>query len=125
MGRHRKAASLALATAVIGVVLSPMKRVIELEDKLGLGWSFQVRDLVKPPLPPSNVVIVNADGSDRLALPSKVTQWPRAIHGQLVDRLVAALMAQGLDTELLFAALAKTGMRLSEKDIKSRSSTHG
>ncbi|GAB3497694.1 hypothetical protein GCM10027399_21970 [Curvibacter fontanus] len=44
---------------------------------------------------------------------------------KLVDRLVADLMAQGLDTELLFAALAKTGMRLSEKDIKDRSSTHG
>lgn len=44
---------------------------------------------------------------------------------KLVDRLVADLMAQDLDTELLFAALAKTGMRLSEEDIKDRSSTHG
>ncbi|MEQ1771862.1 MAG: hypothetical protein ABL879_18720, partial [Devosia sp.] len=44
---------------------------------------------------------------------------------KLVDRLVADLMAQGLDTELLLAALAKTGMRLSEIDTKDRSSTHG
>ena len=68
MGRHRKAASLALATAVIGVVLSPIDFVKKLEDELGLGWSFQVRDLVMRPLPPSDVVIVNVDGSGRLAL---------------------------------------------------------
>ncbi len=44
---------------------------------------------------------------------------------QLVDKLLADLMAQGLSTELLLAALAKTGMRLSEKDTTDRSPTHG
>ncbi|MBK0392117.1 ATP-binding protein [Ramlibacter algicola] len=44
---------------------------------------------------------------------------------ELVDKLVADLTSQGLRTELLLAALAKTGMRLSEKDINDRSSTHG
>lgn len=44
---------------------------------------------------------------------------------KLVDKLVADLMAQGLGTELLLAALAKTGMRLSEKDTTKRNATHG
>lgn len=44
---------------------------------------------------------------------------------ELVDKLVADLTARGMRTELLLAALAKTGMRLSEKDTHERSSTHG
>ena len=90
MGRHRKAALLAFATALAGVLLSVFEFVRDLEATLGLGWSFHVRDLVKRPQPPANVVIVNADGSGSLALPAAVTEWRREIHAQLVDRLVAA-----------------------------------
>jgi hypothetical protein len=44
---------------------------------------------------------------------------------QLVDRIVADRRTQGMPTDLLFAALAKTGMRLSEEDHPKRSSAHG
>lgn len=44
---------------------------------------------------------------------------------KLVDKLVTDLTANGMHTDLLLAALAKTGMRLSENDTKDRSSTHG
>lgn len=44
---------------------------------------------------------------------------------KLVDKLVEDLMANGMDTDLLLAALAKTGMRLTEKDTKKRSAAHG
>jgi hypothetical protein len=44
---------------------------------------------------------------------------------ELVDKLVADLTSQGMRTDLLLAALAKTGMRLSERDVNERSSNHG
>lgn len=44
---------------------------------------------------------------------------------KLVDKLVADLRANGMETDLLLAALAKTGMRLSEQDAAERSSNHG
>jgi hypothetical protein len=44
---------------------------------------------------------------------------------KLVEKLVADLRANGMETDLLLAALAKTGMRLSEKDAAERGSNHG
>jgi len=44
---------------------------------------------------------------------------------QLVEKLIANLKSQGMGTDLLLAALAKTGMRLSEEDTPTRSSVNG
>lgn len=44
---------------------------------------------------------------------------------KMADKLVADLRAEGMDVDLMLAALANAGMRLTEEDKSNRSSTHG
>jgi hypothetical protein len=44
---------------------------------------------------------------------------------KMADKLVADLRAEGLDVEMMLAALANAGMRLTEEDKPNRSSPHG
>lgn len=44
---------------------------------------------------------------------------------EMVDKLILDLKAHGLGMDLMLAALAKTGMRLTEEDTESRSPSHG
>jgi hypothetical protein len=50
-------------------------------------------------------------------------------HRQAVDsmaeRLAATLLAEGHSTEILLAALAKAGMRLTVEDDAKKEKTHG
>ncbi len=60
-----------------------------LEEDLGLSWLFQLRG-ARPA--PKDVVLVSIDqhSSRSLDLPNKPRKWPRALHGELVDKLTRA-----------------------------------
>jgi adenylate cyclase len=87
MRRHIMAASIALATAVAGLLFTAVPPVSELEDSLGLRWLFQRRGHIPPP---PNVIVVDIDDATaaRLGLPPTLRNWPRSTHGRLLDRLV-------------------------------------
>ena len=57
-----------------------------LEEEIGLPWLFQLRGEIPAP---ADVVVVSIDqySSNKLALPNKPRKWPRALHGDLVDKL--------------------------------------
>jgi hypothetical protein len=43
----------------------------------------------------------------------------------MADKLITELRAEGLGVEMMLAALANAGMRLTEEDNPKRSSIHG
>jgi adenylate cyclase len=87
MSRRWKAALVGFVVAAIGVAAAAIPSVSALEDSVALRWLFLVRGPVSPP---AQVTIVSIDEgtSARLGLPAAVRDWPRSIHGELVDRLV-------------------------------------
>lgn len=86
MPRWFKATLVGAATSLIGVglVLTPLGA--KFEQRTGLTWMFKIRGAVEPP---SDVAIVAMDGrtGERLNLPKLPRDWPRSIHGTVVDRL--------------------------------------
>jgi adenylate cyclase len=76
-----------LAIGVGGALLAVIPGGIALEENVGLGWLFQIRGPVEPP---PDVVVVGLDrrSAETLGLASRPHQWPRAVHGRLVDSLV-------------------------------------
>jgi adenylate cyclase len=88
-GRLRRTVLLGLAVGALGVALSIIPSVLELEEQAGLAWLFDVRG---PLAPPSDVAVVSIDGesAEALGLTSHVDRWPRALHADLIDRLSAA-----------------------------------
>ena len=87
MRRAVRGLLLGLATGLIGslLVLSPYG--IGFERNVGLDWLFSVRGSIDPP---SGTVVVAIDGltGSKLGLPALPREWPRSIHGDLVDALV-------------------------------------
>lgn len=71
-----------------------------LEEDIGLAWLFKLRGAIPPP---AEVVVVSIDQSSSraLALPNKPRKWPRALHGELVDRL-HALGATAIAFDIIF-----------------------
>ena len=89
MTRPAKAVMLGLGTGILGILLSLLPFVLELEENAGLDWLFTTRGSRTPP---ADVVIVSIDrhSSDILGLPEEPENWPRAVHARLVERLVTA-----------------------------------
>jgi adenylate cyclase len=87
MSRSWKAALVGLAVAAIGVAAAAIPSISALEDSIALRWLFLARGRVAPP-PQVAIVSIDEGTSARLSLPARVRDWPRSIHGELVDRLV-------------------------------------
>ncbi len=87
MSRVRWAATIGVATGIVGLVFSAVPTLAALEDSVGLPSLFFIRGGIQPP---QRVAVVSIDeaAATRLGLPASVRDWPRSTHAALVDRLV-------------------------------------
>jgi adenylate cyclase len=87
MSRVRKAGILGVVIGLLGILLGLSAIGTTFERSVGLSWLFGIRGETPPP---DEVVIVAIDSrtGGRLGLPDLPREWPRSIHGQLVDALV-------------------------------------
>ena len=79
-------AGLFVALVGVGLAMSPLGT--GLEQRVGLSWLFDRRGPVEPPAEVA-VVAMDSRTGDQLGLPALPRDWPRSIHAQLVDALVA------------------------------------
>lgn len=84
-----KAATAALFTALIGCAWAVSSPGLSIERSIGLDWLFKMRGTMEPP---HGIIIVGINGrtGSALNLPRAPHHWPRTVHAELVDRLVAA-----------------------------------
>ena len=85
--RLLKAIILGLAIGVLGMLLSPFRFALNLEENTGLGLLFKLRG-VQQPSGEVVVVSIEKESSDFLNLPNNPDKWPRSLHARLVDNLV-------------------------------------
>jgi len=85
--RLSKAITLGLAIGLLGLLLSPFRFALNLEENTGLGLLFKLRGVRQPP---DEVVVVSIEkeSSDNLNLPNNPDKWPRSLHARLVDNLI-------------------------------------
>ncbi|NOY38778.1 MAG: adenylate/guanylate cyclase domain-containing protein [Nitrospirae bacterium] len=87
MSKLLKSVVLGLVVGLLGIILSLSSFGHELEENLGLGLLFKLRGKRDAP---SDVIVVNIDraSSDRMNLPKRPVEWPRALHARLIDNLL-------------------------------------
>ncbi len=87
MRRAVKGLLLGMVIGLIGSLLSLSPYGTVFERSVGLDWLFKTRGEINPP---SGVVVIAIDGTTgvRLDIPELPRDWPRSIHGELVDALV-------------------------------------
>jgi serine phosphatase RsbU (regulator of sigma subunit)/CHASE2 domain-containing sensor protein len=87
MSRLFKAIILGFLIGIVGVLISPFRFALDIEENAGLDLLFKLRG-VRPP--PSDVVVVSIDkeSSEILSLPNNPDKWPRSLHARLIENLV-------------------------------------
>ena len=88
MPRLFKAIILGLVIGLVGLLLSPFRFALNLEENTGLGLLFKLRG-VQQPSDKVVVVSIEKESSDKLNLPNNPDKWPRSLHARLVDNLVS------------------------------------
>jgi serine phosphatase RsbU (regulator of sigma subunit) len=87
MSRLVKAIILGFLIGVVGLLISPFRFVLELEENTGLGLLFKLRGA--RPAPFDVIVIsIEKESSEYLDLPNNPDKWPRSLHARLIDNLV-------------------------------------
>ena len=87
MRRAVKGLLLGMMIGLIGSLLGLSPYGTVFERSVGLDWLFNTRGEISPP---PGVVVIAIDGTTgvRLDIPELPRDWPRSIHGELVDALV-------------------------------------
>ncbi|MGD9269260.1 MAG: hypothetical protein PVH70_17625, partial [Desulfobacterales bacterium] len=84
MSRLVKAIILGFLIGVVGLLISPLRFVLELEENTGLGLLFKLRGA--RPAPFDVIVIsIEKESSEYLDLPNNPDKWPRSLHARLID----------------------------------------
>lgn len=85
--RWWKGLAVGVVTGLSGGVLALTPLGHDFEKDVGLAWLFNIRGALVPP-PEVAVIAINERASAQLGLPPLPRDWPRSIHGRLVDNLV-------------------------------------
>ncbi|MDX2457074.1 MAG: adenylate/guanylate cyclase domain-containing protein [Gammaproteobacteria bacterium] len=87
MRRLVKGLIFGILTGLVGVILGLTPLGVDFEKRVGLDWLFKVRGSIEPP-PEVAVVAINERDIAGLGLPRLPRDWPRSIHGELIEKLV-------------------------------------
>ena len=87
MRRWMKGLIFGIVTGLVGVILALTPLGTDFEKHIGLDWLFEVRGAIEPP-PEVAVVAINERDIAGLGLPKLPRDWPRSIHGELIEKLV-------------------------------------
>jgi adenylate cyclase len=87
MRKLRRGLMFGVLTGLIGAVFGLTPLGEDFEKNIGLDWLFQVRGPIAPP-PEVAVVAINERDIEGLGLPELPRDWPRSIHGRLIENLV-------------------------------------
>ena len=87
MSRLFKAIILGFLIGIAGLLISPFRFALDLEENAGLGLLFKLRG-TRPA--PSDVVIISIEreSSENLGLPNNPDKWPRSLHARLIENLI-------------------------------------
>ena len=82
-----KAVFLGFLIGTVGLLISPFRFALNIEENAGLGLLFKLRG-ARPA--PADVVVVSIDkeSSEHLNLPNNPDKWPRSLHARLTENLV-------------------------------------
>lgn len=86
MRRWLKGLGVGLFTASVGILLGLTSLGASFEQSVGLAWLFNFRGIIQAPREVAVVAIDDQTGG-HLGLSKLPREWPRSVHGRLVDNL--------------------------------------
>jgi adenylate cyclase len=87
MSRLSKAVWMGIIIGITGVIASPFRFTLGIEEDAGLGLLFKLRGAGKAPQE-AVVVSIDSESSESLNLPDNPDKWPRSLHARLTETLL-------------------------------------
>jgi adenylate cyclase len=84
--RLRKAIVLGFLVGILGLLVSPFRFSLGVEENAGLGLLFRLRGADKAP-GDAVVVSIDRESSEQLGIPDNPDKWPRSLHARLTEVL--------------------------------------
>jgi adenylate cyclase len=86
MSRVWKVILLGFLVGFAGLIASPLRFTLDMEENLGLGLLFKLRGALQAP---RDVVVISIDreSSEQLGIPDNPDKWPRSLHARLTETL--------------------------------------
>ncbi len=86
MSRLVKAIILGILVGILGLIASPLRFTLGIEEDAGLGLLFKLRGASKPP-GDAVVISIDRESSEKFNLPDNPDKWPRSLHARLSEIL--------------------------------------
>ena len=115
-----KAVILGFLVGIVGLVVSPFRFALSLEENTGLGLLFRLRGATRPPL---NAVVISIDreSSEQLGIPDNPDKWPRSLHARLTEILAReGAKVVSFDLHFIEPRVAKDDIAFADAMKKSR-----
>jgi len=87
MRGRSKAGAVGLTAGVIGALLMLTGVGFQWEEDFSLWWLFRLRGALEPP-PEVAIVSIDRHSARHIGVGRQPRDWPRSLHGELIDRLV-------------------------------------
>src|SRR5512147_703895 len=86
MSRLKKAFLLGFLVGIAGLIVSPLRFTLGIEENIGLDLLFKLRGTFQVPRD-AVVVSIDRESSEQLNIPDNPDKWPRSLHARLTETL--------------------------------------
>lgn len=86
MSRLKKAILLGFLVGIAGLIVSPLRVTLGIEENIGLGLLFKLRGAFQVPRD-AVVISIDRESSEQLNIPDNPDKWPRSLHARLTETL--------------------------------------
>jgi adenylate cyclase len=121
MSSLSKAIVLGIFVGVFGLIASPLRLTLGMEENIGLGLLFKLRGARQVP---RDVVVISIDreSSEQLNIPDNPDKWPRSLHAHLTETLAReGARVVSFDLHFIEPRVPKNDIAFAEAMKKSRS----
>ena len=86
MSRLWKVTLLGVLVGFAGLIVSPLRFTLGMEEDIGLGLLFKLRGALQAPRD-AVVISIDRESSEQLNIPDNPDKWPRSLHARLTETL--------------------------------------
>src|SRR6266542_3519839 len=115
-----KAIALGFLVGIVGLIVSPFRFSLGVEENAGLGLLFKLRGAGKPP-GDAVVISIDRESSEQLGVPDNPDKWPRSLHARLTEILAReGARVVSFDLHFIEPRVAKDDIAFAEAMKKAR-----
>jgi len=115
-----KAVLLGILVGSLGLVVSPFRFTLDIDENIGLGLLFKLRGAIQAPRD-AVIISIDRESSEQLGIPDNPDKWPRSLHARLTEILAReGARVVSFDLHFIEPRVAKDDIAFAEAMKRAR-----